>query len=52
MLVSSILTAIVCAGPPGSGKGSQAPLLTEKYGIGHLATGDMLRAAVRAGSER
>lgn len=38
-------------GAPGSGKGTQAPKLSEKYCLCHLATGDMLRAAVRAGTE-
>lgn len=38
-------------GPPGAGKGTQGPKLKEDYCICHLATGDMLRAAVRAGTE-
>ncbi|KAJ3171751.1 adenylate kinase [Geranomyces variabilis] len=42
---------MVIMGPPGAGKGTQAPTIKEKYCICHLATGDMLRAAVRAGSE-
>jgi len=40
----------VIVGPPGAGKGTQAPNLVRRYNICHLATGDMLRAAVRAGT--
>jgi len=42
---------IILIGPPGSGKGTQAPIIKEKYSLCHLATGDLLRAAVAAGSE-
>jgi len=41
----------VLLGAPGSGKGTQAPLIKKKYGCCHLATGDMLRAAVHEGSD-
>ena len=37
---------IILFGAPGSGKGTQAPVLVEKFGLCHLATGDILRAAV------
>ena len=41
---------LVLLGPPGSGKGTQAALLTEKYRIPAIATGDILRAQVDAGT--
>ncbi|KAJ1932740.1 adenylate kinase [Linderina macrospora] len=41
---------MVIMGPPGSGKGTQAPSIAEKFCVCHLATGDMLRAAVASGS--
>ncbi|VDM39766.1 unnamed protein product [Toxocara canis] len=41
----------VLLGPPGSGKGTQAPLLAKQFCACHLATGDLLRAEVASGSE-
>jgi adenylate kinase len=46
-----IVTAIVLFGSPGSGKGTQAKLLTQRLRIPHISTGDMLRERIREGVE-
>ena len=42
---------LILFGPPAAGKGTQAARIKERYGIAHLSTGDMLRAAIAAGTE-
>ncbi|MDE3108402.1 MAG: adenylate kinase [Acidobacteriota bacterium] len=42
--------ALIFLGPPGAGKGTQAKLAAQKYGLAHLSTGDMFRDAIRRGT--
>ncbi len=42
---------IIIFGAPGSGKGTYSDLITEKYGISHISTGDVLRAEIKNGTE-
>ena len=43
---------IVLFGPPGAGKGTQAKMLSEKYGFNHISTGDVIRGEIQRGTSR
>src|SRR6476620_280993 len=49
--VEGIRVNLVLMGLPGAGKGTQAERIVEKYGIPHISTGDMFRAAMKEGTE-
>ncbi|MEO5895812.1 MAG: nucleoside monophosphate kinase [Vicinamibacterales bacterium] len=50
-MASAHVCSVLLMGPPGSGKGTQALRIAEHYRIPHISTGDLLRRAVKSGSE-
>eukprot|EP01035_Chromulina_nebulosa_P001058 gene1058-1436_t len=51
MLTDLLAIRTIFVGPPGCGKGTQAVKIRDEFNLSHLSTGDMLRAAVKAGTE-
>ena len=45
------MTNIIIFGAPGSGKGTYSDEIVKRYGMGHISTGDVLRAEIKAGTE-
>ena len=50
--VDDLKTALIMLGPPGAGKGTQARLLSGTFSFAHISTGDMLRTAIKEGTEK